>query len=241
MHRNAPDVVRETAVFKSAVAVALLGTAVLAGAAERGVLATVVKDQTFVIRGLARFDAKEGIELLSGDLLRTGAETFVRIECEDGIYLDLGPVTQVQLRYPVQAKTGGACPYLLVGWRKIAPGKAHPPGGAYVGSPRVNVLELNGVALWCTARRPRPRYSSSKAPRGQSTAGTLRPLVITDPARHVCHSTVDAVTGKMVDQYGVANGFGWNFNESVGAQVLSVPTKASLARARTTFITFIEA
>ena len=46
-----------------------------------------------------------------------------------------------------------------------------------------------------------------------------RPLRITNPACLVCHSSVEAAPKTMVDKYGPANGFGWQMNEVVGAQV----------------------
>jgi len=66
-----------------------------------------------------------------------------------------------------------------------------------------------------------------------------RPLVVSDPACLVCHSTVEVAPQTMIDKYGTANGFGWNYNETVGAQVVSVPTDVPLARARGAFKTFI--
>jgi HAMP domain-containing protein len=74
------------------------------------------------------------------------------------------------------------------------------------------------------------------------TGGSLylaRPLKIGDPACLVCHSTVEIAPRTMVDKYGPANGFGWNFNEIVGAQVVSVPTAVPLARADRAFKTFM--
>jgi protein-histidine pros-kinase len=43
----------------------------------------------------------------------------------------------------------------------------------------------------------------------------------------------------MVDVYGPANGFGWNFKETVGAQVVQVPTDVPLARANEAFRAFM--
>jgi protein-histidine pros-kinase len=43
----------------------------------------------------------------------------------------------------------------------------------------------------------------------------------------------------MVDVYGPANGFGWKFHETVGAQVVSVPTQVAFGRAQKAFITFM--
>jgi len=39
--------------------------------------------------------------------------------------------------------------------------------------------------------------------------------------------------------YGPANGFGWNFMETVGAQIVTVPTDVPLARAKKAFVTFM--
>jgi HAMP domain-containing protein len=66
-----------------------------------------------------------------------------------------------------------------------------------------------------------------------------RPLTINDAACLECHSTVEAAPKPMVDVYGPANGFGWKFHETVGAQVVSVPTEVAFARAQKAFITFM--
>ncbi len=66
-----------------------------------------------------------------------------------------------------------------------------------------------------------------------------RPLKVGSPACLLCHSTVEIAPRTMVDKYGPANGFGWNLNEIVGAQVVSVPTAVPLARADRAFKTFM--
>ncbi|MCF8206820.1 MAG: DUF3365 domain-containing protein [Methylotenera sp.] len=66
-----------------------------------------------------------------------------------------------------------------------------------------------------------------------------RPLRITDPACLACHSSVDAAPATMVAKYGPANGFGWNLNEVIGAQIVSVPLGVPLQRADQTFKVFI--
>ena len=58
-----------------------------------------------------------------------------------------------------------------------------------------------------------------------------RPLRIVNPACLQCHSSVEAAPKTMVDKYGPANGFGWQLNEVVGAQVVSVPMALPLQRA----------
>ncbi|MBC7940508.1 MAG: DUF3365 domain-containing protein [Chitinophagaceae bacterium] len=66
-----------------------------------------------------------------------------------------------------------------------------------------------------------------------------RPLRITNPACLQCHSSVEAAPKTMVDRYGPANGFGWNLNEVIGAQIISVPMDVPLQRAERSFKVFM--
>jgi len=66
-----------------------------------------------------------------------------------------------------------------------------------------------------------------------------RPLRITNPDCLRCHSSVDVAPKTMIDKYGPANGFGWQLNEVVGAQVMSVPMALPLQRANEAFRVFM--
>jgi protein-histidine pros-kinase len=66
-----------------------------------------------------------------------------------------------------------------------------------------------------------------------------RPIKITNGACLACHSTVEAAPRTLLARYGPANGFGWNLNEIVGAQVVSVPMAVPFARATAAFRTFM--
>jgi HAMP domain-containing protein len=66
-----------------------------------------------------------------------------------------------------------------------------------------------------------------------------RPIRITNAACLRCHSTVDAAPKTMIERYGPANGFGWQLNEVIGAQIISVPTKVPLQRAEDAFKVFM--
>ena len=66
-----------------------------------------------------------------------------------------------------------------------------------------------------------------------------RPIRITNGACLRCHSTVDAAPKTMIERYGPANGFGWNLNEAVGAQIISVPTQVPLELAEQAFKVFM--
>jgi len=58
-----------------------------------------------------------------------------------------------------------------------------------------------------------------------------RPIRLSNPTCLQCHSTVAAAPTTMVEKYGPANGFGWNLNETLGVQVVSVPLALPMARA----------
>ncbi len=66
-----------------------------------------------------------------------------------------------------------------------------------------------------------------------------RPITVKSAACLQCHSTVDAAPKPMVEKYGTANGFGWQLNETVGAQIVSVPGHVHTERAQATFQAFM--
>nr|WP_239027382.1 DUF3365 domain-containing protein [Ramlibacter algicola] len=80
---------------------------------------------------------------------------------------------------------------------------------------------------------------------GERESGTgralyiARPLRITNGACLTCHSTVEAAPRTLIDKYGSAGGFGWQMNEVIGAQVVSVPMSVPLARADEAFKVFM--
>jgi protein-histidine pros-kinase len=66
-----------------------------------------------------------------------------------------------------------------------------------------------------------------------------RPIRIGSPACLQCHGTAEAAPKTLVERYGPSNGFGWQLNEVVGAQIISVPTQVPLARAKQAFTVFM--
>jgi protein-histidine pros-kinase len=66
-----------------------------------------------------------------------------------------------------------------------------------------------------------------------------RPIKITNPACLSCHSVPEAAPVAMINKYGSENGFGWQVNEIIGAQVLSVPTSLPEGMARNAFQTLM--
>ncbi len=66
-----------------------------------------------------------------------------------------------------------------------------------------------------------------------------RPIRITNAACLTCHSTIEAAPRTLIARYGEANGFGWQMNDVIGAQVVSVPTRVPLVRASQAFNYFM--
>jgi methyl-accepting chemotaxis protein len=67
------------------------------------------------------------------------------------------------------------------------------------------------------------------------------PLTASSPSCMACHSTADVAPATMTAKYGTVNGFGWQLNEIIGAQIMSVPMSAALAKADTNFYEFMAA
>ncbi len=83
--------------------------------------------------------------------------------------------------------------------------------------------------------RAQPDTSSLITER-QTDAGRIlslsQPVRVSSPDCLACHSTPEAAPASMIDVYGIANGFGWKSGELVGAQIVSVPERVALVRAR---------
>ena len=103
---------------------------------------------------------------------------------------------------------------------------------------RATSWEVDIVGQFRSAADLKEAVGTRDTPAGPSLY-IARPLRITDPACLACHSSVDAAPATMVAKYGPANGFGWNLNEVIGAQIVSVPLGVPLQRADQTFKVFI--
>jgi len=68
-----------------------------------------------------------------------------------------------------------------------------------------------------------------------------RPIRITNPACLNCHSTAEQAPKTQLARYGGNNGFGWQMQEVVGAQIVSVPLEVAIDKAMQTFYTFMTA
>jgi HAMP domain-containing protein len=58
-----------------------------------------------------------------------------------------------------------------------------------------------------------------------------RPITIVDAGCLSCHTTPEMSPASVVKKYGTAGGYGWKLNETIGAQIVSVPMAVPLAMA----------
>jgi len=66
-----------------------------------------------------------------------------------------------------------------------------------------------------------------------------RPITITDPNCLACHTQAADAPKAMIAVYGGANGFGWHLNETIGAQIVSVPMSLALHKGDSDLLLFI--
>jgi HAMP domain-containing protein len=74
--------------------------------------------------------------------------------------------------------------------------------------------------------------SDRETPTGRSLF-FARPLRVSSQSCLQCHSTPGVAPVSMIRQYGPNNGFGWQFNDIIGAQIVSVPQSVPLQIADT--------
>jgi HAMP domain-containing protein len=103
---------------------------------------------------------------------------------------------------------------------------------------RANGWEVDIVNAFRQDANLKEHVGQRDTPTGPSLY-VARPLRITDGACLRCHSSVEAAPASMVAKYGPANGFGWQLNEVIGAQVVSVPMDLPLKRADDSFKLFV--
>jgi HAMP domain-containing protein len=84
---------------------------------------------------------------------------------------------------------------------------------------------------------PREIIGERDTPTGRSLY-LARPLVAGAPCLQ-CHSTPSVAPAAMIRRYGSANGFGWQLNEVIGAQIVSVPMSVPVKMANQAFATLL--
>ena len=107
-------------------------------------------------------------------------------------------------------------------------------------NPRDRATDWEADVINAFRNAPTTPYTSGERGSGeQRTLYVARPIQIKNPACLSCHSTPRAAPSSMIRIYGEANGFGWNLNEVIGAQIVTIPMSVPLKKADTAFYAFL--
>jgi protein-histidine pros-kinase len=154
----------------------------------------------------------------------------------------VGPLLQTQLKYAFlpQSIPAYSAAEVLTGVRKKFSDYAYKEAALNPTNPRNRAVdwETDIVSKFRGGGDQAEIIGERETPTGRSLY-IARPIQIKDPACLVCHSTVEAAPKTMVERYGPANGFGWQLNEIIGAQVVSVPMEVPTRRATAAYRTFM--
>jgi protein-histidine pros-kinase len=124
--------------------------------------------------------------------------------------------------------------------RKKYPDYAYKEAALNPTNPRNRAVEWETDIVNAFRTDPaRPEISGTReTPTGRSLY-LARPFQIKDPACLSCHTTPEMAPASMVKIYGTANGYGWQLNEVIGAQIVSVPMDLPIRNANRAFVTFM--
>jgi HAMP domain-containing protein len=196
-----------------------------------GLLATGV-----VTRGLLQRNAQQ--EVLDHARLMMEKALAVRAYTDKQI----APLLEIHMeqKFPAQAVPAYSATEVLAGIRTKYPDYSYKEATINPTNPRDRAVEWEvDVVNHFKANAESKEFSGERdTPSGRSLF-IARPLRITNAACLRCHSTVANAPASMIAQYGQANGFGWQLNEVIGAQVVSVPIAVPYARADKALSTFM--
>jgi HAMP domain-containing protein len=105
-------------------------------------------------------------------------------------------------------------------------------------SDRAQDWEADIINLFRNEKERQEFVSERETPWGR-TLNLARPLTIRSEACLACHNTPSAAPAALIRTFGSANGFGWKFNETIGAQIVSVPMALPLQLAHDAYVSFL--
>jgi protein-histidine pros-kinase len=154
----------------------------------------------------------------------------------------IGPLLQTQMKYAFlpQSIPAYSATEVVNGLRKKLPDYSYKEAALNPTNPRDRAVdwEADIVNQFRNGYDRAEIIGERETPTGRSLY-IARPIQIKDPACLLCHSTAEAAPKTVVDRYGPANGFGWQLNEIIGVQVVSVPADVPFRRAQAAYRTFM--
>jgi HAMP domain-containing protein len=148
--------------------------------------------------------------------------------------LHVKPLLDAQLKYEfhaesvpafsaIQLLSGLQKSKLTIGYREVALNPTNPRD-------RASDWESAVVSRFRQDEQLGEIVGESDTPNGPMLY-LARPIKITDAACLQCHGTADTAPPTMVEKYGGVNGFGWQLNETIGAQIVAMPSTEHRERA----------
>ncbi len=150
----------------------------------------------------------------------------------------VAPLLETQMAYTFlpQSVPAYSASEVLNALRKNHPEYAYKPAMLNPTNPRDRAQDWEEDVIQQFKQSPeRTEFIGERMTPSGPVTYIARPIKISNPGCLRCHSTVEAAPKPLVEKYGPANGFGWNLNEVLGAQVVSVPMAVPLARADRAF------
>jgi len=152
------------------------------------------------------------------------------------------PLLETQLKYAFLPQTvpAYAATEVFNEMRKTHPDYGYKEATLNPTNPRdrASDWEADLVNVFRGSQSSKELIGERDTPTGR-TLYLARPIDVSSASCLVCHSSVEVAPKTMVDLYGSANGFGWKFQEVIGAQIVSVPMSVPIARANETFRAFM--
>jgi len=152
------------------------------------------------------------------------------------------PLLETQLKYAFLPQTvpAYAATEVFNEMRKTHPDYGYKEATLNPTNPRdrASDWEADLVNVFRGSQSSKELIGERDTPTGR-TLYLARPIDVSSASCLVCHSSVEVAPKTMVDLYGSANGFGWKFQEVIGAQIVSVPMSVPIKRANETFRAFM--
>ena len=154
----------------------------------------------------------------------------------------VAPLLETQMKYSFlpQSIPAFSATEVLARLQKVYPDYTYKEATLNPTNPRDRAVEweVDVISEFRKSDDAKEFVGERDTPSGRSLY-IARPIKITNEACLRCHSTVDAAPKTLVEKYGPANGFGWNLNEVIGAQMVSVPMAVPMQRAERAFGVFM--
>src|SRR5258708_39949722 len=123
--------------------------------------------------------------------------------------------------------------------RKKYPDYAYKEAALNPTNPRDRAVGWEADVVNQFRKEVRPEISGTRVSESGLSLYLARPFQIKDEACLSCHTTPEMAPAAMVTRYRRDNGFGWQLNEVIGAQLVSVPMSLPVRNANRAFYTFM--